>query len=73
LRRHAVMATAFRMLTLRVPAATQACLRGMAAVTLMPVRDVIAVAFACYFDRLPADVRRQVDEIIEIQRHQRAV
>ena len=67
------MTTAFRMVTLRVPAATQACMRAIAAVTLMPVRDVIAVAFACYFDRLPADVRRQVDEIIEIQRHQGAV
>ena len=73
MRRPAAMAMAFRMLTLRVPAATQACIRAISAVTLMPAREVIAAAFACYFDRLPADVRRQIDEIIEIQRHQRAV
>jgi len=48
-------------------------MRAMAAVTLIPVRELIAVAFACYSDRLPAEVRRQVDAIIEIQRHQRAV
>jgi len=56
-----------------VPVATHACMRAMAAVTLIPVRELIAVAFACYSDRLPAEVRRQVDAIIEIQRHQRAV
>jgi hypothetical protein len=67
------MTTAYKMLTLRVPAATQACMRAMAAVTLVPVRELVAVAFACYYDRLPAKLRRQVDEIIEIQRHQRAV
>jgi len=48
-------------------------MRAMAAVTLVPVREVIAVAFACYYNRLPTEVRRQVDAIIEIQRHQRAV
>jgi len=67
------MTTAYKMLTLRVPAATQACMRAMAAVTLVPVRELIAVAFACYYNRLPTEVRRQVDAIIEIQRHQRAV
>ena len=67
------MTTAYRMLTIRVPVATHACMRAMAAVTLIPVRELIAVAFACYYDRLPAEVRRQVDAIIEIQRHQRAV
>jgi hypothetical protein len=67
------MTTAYKMLTLRVPAATQACMRAMAAVTLVPVRELIAVAFTCYYNRLPAEVRRQVDAIIEIQRQRRAV
>jgi hypothetical protein len=67
------MTTAYKMLTLRVPAATQACMRAMAAVTLVPVRELIAVAFTCYYNRLPAEVRQQVDAIIEIQRQRRAV
>ena len=67
------MTTAYKMFTFRVPAATQACMRAMAAVTLVPVRELIAVAFACYYNRLPTEVRRQVDAIMEIQRQRRAV
>jgi hypothetical protein len=56
------------LLTIRLPRATRAWIRALAAVTGLALHEIVVTAFADYFARLPRGVQRRVDEIVEARR-----
>jgi hypothetical protein len=61
----------YTILTVRLPHTAVARFRALAAVTGLLMRDLLLAAFNNYYDRLPAALRREVEQVMHAQKRYR--